>query len=196
MTVRTKGVLHQLVAVPVARLARGVVTVPITLLAADKPPTAAAVGGVSQLLDVDMDERARVIMLVSADRFPGRPIDMAQPVQPGRGQDPVDCRGRDASSGGELDRPLAQPQPQRHHPRSDPVRGFVRAMVWPRGTIRHRLPTGIPASPTLDRGPRALEPGRDFTDRITPVDDELGDPQTGARSQGCVSAGHKRALLG
>lgn len=178
MTVRTKGVLHQLVAVPVARLARGVVTVPITLPAADKPPTA-AVGDVSQLLDVDMDERARVIMLVSADRFPGRPINMAQ--QPGRGQDPVDCRGRDASSGGELDRLLAQPQPQRHHPCSDPVRGLVRAMARPRGTIRHRLPTGIPASPTLDRGPRALEPGRDFTDRITPVDDELGATRKRAR---------------
>ncbi|SPF69580.1 Hypothetical protein PROPJV5_2576, partial [Propionibacterium ruminifibrarum] len=30
---------------------------------------------------------------------------------------------------------------------------------------------------------------------MTVIDDELGDPQPGARGQGCVSVRHKRAFL-
>jgi len=53
---------------------------------ADESP-ASALGDVAQLLDVDMDKRARPVMFVSADRFPGADIDVGQPIQSAPHQD-------------------------------------------------------------------------------------------------------------
>ena len=57
-------VFHQFVAVLVARLSRSRLAIPVALLTADEPP-AAAVRNVVQLLDVEVDERAGVGMLVT-----------------------------------------------------------------------------------------------------------------------------------
>ena|GEM_PF-3514429 len=81
-------------------------TVPIALLAPHKPP-AITVRNVAQLLHIDMDQRSGVGVFVAADWFTGGPIDMAQPVQPGAGQDPMNRRRCDTGSGRELDGPFS-----------------------------------------------------------------------------------------
>ena len=40
---------------------------------------------------------------------------------------------------------------------------------------------------TGDGRPRTLETGRDFADRVAVFDDEFGDLEPGAGSQGCIS---------
>jgi hypothetical protein len=85
--------------------------------AADEAPPA-TVGDVAQLLDVDVDQRARVGMLVPAHRLPGGPVEVSEPVQPAPGQHPGHRGGRHADQRGELDRAEAFAQPQRHDPLS------------------------------------------------------------------------------
>jgi hypothetical protein len=53
----------------------------LALLAPDVAP-AAAVGDVPELLDVDMDHRARVGVFVAADRLAGGPVDVRERVEP------------------------------------------------------------------------------------------------------------------
>jgi hypothetical protein len=43
---------------------------------------AAAVGDVSELLDVDVDHRARVVVFVAAHDLTGSDVDVVQPVDP------------------------------------------------------------------------------------------------------------------
>lgn len=83
----------------------GGVPLALTSLVADEPP-AATVDDVVQRLDVDVDQRAGMVMLVTAHWLPGCALDVGWTLQPGRGHDPVDRRRRDAGPGGELDRPL------------------------------------------------------------------------------------------
>lgn len=68
-------VFHQFVAALVARLSRSRLAIPVALPTADEPP-AAAVRNVAQLLDVDVDERARLGKLVTTHWFPSRPVDV------------------------------------------------------------------------------------------------------------------------
>ena len=68
---------------------RGGLTVPVTVLTTDKAPVP-AIGAVAKLLGVNVDQadrggRARN----DAPVFPGS-FDLRQPVQPGRGQDPME----------------------------------------------------------------------------------------------------------
>ena len=62
---------------------------------ADVAP-AAAVGDVAELLDVDVDQRAGVVVLVAADRLAGDPVDVGEPADPAPDQDLVDRRRGDA----------------------------------------------------------------------------------------------------
>ena len=83
------GSSHQRAGVPAARLVGGGGSVAVALLPADVAP-ASAVGSVAQLLDVDVEHRAGMVVLVSADGFAGGAVDVGQAVQVGVGQDPVD----------------------------------------------------------------------------------------------------------
>ena len=64
----------------------------VALLAADVAP-AAAVGDVAELLDVDVEHRAGVVVLVAADRLAGDPVDVGEPVDPAPDQHRVHGRG-------------------------------------------------------------------------------------------------------
>ena len=92
--------------------------------------------------------------------------------------------------------------PRRLRSRNDTIR-FVTAGHVLAGIVCGRLdrsvidsPGGVPVGPPLDRRPGALEPGGDLSDRHALVDDQLGDPEPGARSQGSVSVGHEGLLFG
>jgi len=77
--------------------------VAFALDASDVPP-AAAVGDVSELLDVHVDQRAGRVVLVAADRFAGVPVDVREPVEPAADQDRVHGRGGQVQPGADLDR--------------------------------------------------------------------------------------------
>ena len=92
-----EGVSQQRLAVLVLPR-EGDLTVPITLLTADIAP-APANGDVAKLLDINVGQAARAVVLVTTHRFPGRSIDMRQPVQPSRGKDLMDRRRLQAGPG-------------------------------------------------------------------------------------------------
>ena len=91
------------------------------------PP--AAIGDVAQLLHIDMDQAAGVVMLVAAHRFTGGPVHMGESVEPVTGQDLVDRGRRDPGLGGELDRAQAFTPPQQQHPPHHPGRRRTRLVV-------------------------------------------------------------------
>lgn len=164
----------------------------LAVLAADEP-VATAVGDVGELGDVDVDQRAGVVVLVAAQGFAGDAVEVAEPVDPAPHQHRVDGRGGQAEPAGDLDRAesLAPPQPHDppHHLRAGP--GWAR--VGSRAAVLH-------AGDTL--GPVAVGPilrcargdqehlGRSGVGPAA-VDDELGQPQTGAWGQDGVSVGHE-----
>ncbi|GAB3248132.1 hypothetical protein GCM10027448_11320 [Nocardioides dilutus] len=91
----------------------GGLPVPVALLFAGEAP-AAAIGDVAELLDVDVDHRAGVRVLVAADRFTGDPVDVAEPVDPAADQDRVDRRWRQPDLVGDLHRTESLLPPQVH----------------------------------------------------------------------------------
>jgi len=120
-----KRCAHLLVVPRVLRLARGGLSVASSLLLAHKPP-AAVIGDVAELLDVSVQHRARVVVLVATDRFPGGAVDVAEPVESTPDQHRVH-RGRcEADLGGDLDRPEALFPTQVHDPPHHRCRGPVR----------------------------------------------------------------------
>ena len=52
-----------------------------TFAATVKPPSS-SVRDTTELLHVDVEQRAGMVVLVAADRFAGGPVDMAEPVHP------------------------------------------------------------------------------------------------------------------
>jgi hypothetical protein len=96
------------------------------LLAADEA-VAAAVGDVTELGQVDMDQLPGMVVLVAADRLPGDPVDPRQPVRPAADQNRVGRRSRNAEPSADLDRaePVSAPQPHdlTHHRWRCPGRG-------------------------------------------------------------------------
>jgi hypothetical protein len=133
-----------------ALLARCGGSVPITLLLSDHPP-AAAVRDVAEIFHVNVDHRARIGMLVTADRLPSAHIDVPQPVQPTPDENRMDGRGRHAEHAADSDQTEPLLPTQMHDPphrlRRRPVRGPVRArrpVLHPRGTHRR-----TPLSPAV-----------------------------------------------
>jgi hypothetical protein len=121
---------------PVAGSAGGLLLVVRALLASDEA-MAAAVGDVAELGDVDVDQRARVRVLVATDRFTGDSVDMAESVDPAAHQDRVHGRSRDAEPSTDLDwsEPVAPPQPDdlpNHR-----ARRLVRARSRPARSVLH-----------------------------------------------------------
>jgi hypothetical protein len=79
MTVSVERGAHLRVAVGVLGLPGSGGPMLAALLAADEAP-AAAVGDVPELLDVHVDKRSRVVVLVAADDLAGAPVDVPEPV--------------------------------------------------------------------------------------------------------------------
>src|SRR6478735_8385841 len=73
---------------------------------------AAAVGDVGELGDVDVDQRAGVVVLVAAQGFAGDPVDPGEPVDPAPHQHGVHRGSRDPEPAADLYRPEPVPPPQ------------------------------------------------------------------------------------
>jgi hypothetical protein len=71
-------------------------------------------GDAAQLLDVQMDQVAGLVMLVAADRAAGGTVQPRQSVHPVADQHPMDGRGGHTEPGGDAGRaePLAAAQPE------------------------------------------------------------------------------------
>ena len=95
------GLAHQRVVVLVPGLARCGRPVLLSLSAADVAP-ASAVGDVAELLHVDVEHRAGMVVLIASDGFARGAVDVREPVQVRVGQDPVNCRRSDPQPASEL----------------------------------------------------------------------------------------------
>lgn len=100
----------------------------LALLPADVTPPA-TVGDLPELLDVDVDHVAGPFVFVATDRFPCRPVEMDQAVDPAPDQDRVDRRGRHPQTVTNLDRAESLFPPQMHdlanHRRRRPARLMI-----------------------------------------------------------------------
>jgi hypothetical protein len=121
---------EQRAAVFVAGLVRCRGAVPAALDASDLAP-AAAVGHVAELLDVDVEHGAWVIVFVATDGLAGGAVDVGQAVDPAAGQDRVDGRGGHAQPSGDLDRSQSLLPAQVHDLADLRLTGSGRAVVRP-----------------------------------------------------------------
>lgn len=76
-------------------------TVPVALGFADNTPAAA--GDVAELGDVDVEQRAGMVVLVASHGFPGHSVDEGEPIDPAAGQYRVHGRDRHTKPPGDLD---------------------------------------------------------------------------------------------
>ncbi|ORV49975.1 hypothetical protein AWC05_28875 [Mycobacterium florentinum] len=88
-----KGVAEQLIAIAAAADARRRRAILAALRTSDEPPPAAN-RNVAQFLDIDVDQRAWVFVLVAANPLTRADIDVGQPVQSTPNQHRVNRRGR------------------------------------------------------------------------------------------------------
>ena len=147
------GVAHHRSAAGLATgLAGGGGAVARALARTDVAPSA-TVGDVADLLDVDVDKRSGVGVLVAAHDLTGGPVGVRQAVEVGGSQDAVDGRGRDPGAGSELDGALTQAHAQRDDPFDHCLGCAVRARAWAAGAVGHGLAGPVPVGPALDGGP-------------------------------------------
>jgi len=158
----------------------------------------ATVGDAAEFGDVDVDQRARVVVLVAADRFTGDSIDMGEPVDPAAPQNGVHRRGCDACLAGDLRGPKPMTPPQPHDLLNHGRRRLGRAGPRPRAAIGHTRDTlGVVAI-----GPLGGRPCRDHEHlrRRGPspalIDNQTREPQPRTRSQNSISVGHEGLRLG
>ena len=171
--------------------------VAVALLAADVAP-AAAVGDVAELGDVDVDQRAGMVVLVAAQRFAGDPVDVREPVDPAADQHGVHGRGRHPEPAGDLDRARAGGATAAARSAAPLLAGS-----WSGCGAAVELRSAIPAGPSARyrsahffavRGRDHEHLGRRGVGPAV-VDDEPGQPQTGASGSGRVSVGHEGLRL-
>src|SRR5829696_8992709 len=98
-----------------AALAAGAISLAVGLAGgAAQEPVAAPGGDVAQLLDVDVDQRAGIGVLVAADHLAGGPVQMPQTADPAANQDGMHRRGGQADPWGDLGRPQPLGPAQMH----------------------------------------------------------------------------------
>jgi len=116
-------------------------------------PPAPSLGDAAQLLDVDVDELARAVHLVAADRGPRHLVEVVEPVQPVAHQHPVHRRRLQAADAGDARRPQAR------FWRSVTTRRSIEALVL----VGHRFGrderSSSPAGPSSDSGATRRRPG-------------------------------------
>ncbi|AGW40416.1 hypothetical protein O159_06970 [Leifsonia xyli subsp. cynodontis DSM 46306] len=109
---------------------RGDGLVPLSLETSDVAP-AATVGDVAEFLDVDVDHRSGMLVLVAAGGFAGADVDVAGPIDPAPGEDRVNGRGGHAELGADTDWSQPLLPPQMHDLADQSSRGLVRAVMRP-----------------------------------------------------------------
>ena len=189
------GLAHQRVVVLVLRLVRGGGAVLLALSAADVAP-ASAVGDVAELLHVDVEHRAGMVVLIATDRLPGGTVDMGQPVQVRVGQDPVNRRRSDPQPAGQLHGTFSETDPQQDATLRRRWTALVGRVVRARRSILHGLAGAVALCPALHGRPGDLEAGGDLADRPALVNDETGDDQAVAWGERGVGVRHEGAFLG
>ena len=124
------------------RAGMGLAVTPALDVAQDTPAT--AVGDVTELLDVHVDQLAGPGALIAADRHPGGPVQACQPRAAVTAQHRVHRRGRHAQP--EADPGGAQPggDPQAYDPPLGPPGCTGRAGVRPRRPVGHARGAGLP----------------------------------------------------
>jgi len=127
---------HLRVAVDVARLARGRGPVASPLITSEVAPPA-PISDVAELLHIDMHRVPGVRVLVAAHRFPGGPVDVGEPADPGGGQDAVHRGGREGEHRRELHWSEAFLPPDVHDLADHRCRRPARAVMGPRGAVDH-----------------------------------------------------------
>jgi hypothetical protein len=162
------------------------------LLSAHEAP-ATTIGNVAELGDIDMDQRAGMVVFVAAQRLTGHPIDMTEPADPAAHEHGMHRRGRQAELAGDLHRAETVPRPQLHDLPNDGLRGLGRAGLRSRAAIGHpgRSLVSVPTGPLASGARRHHEHLRRRRVRPALLDDELGQPQAGARGQLGISVGHE-----
>jgi hypothetical protein len=100
---------------------------------------------------------------------------MRQAVQVNRGEDAMNRRRGNPQTESQLNGSLAETQTKGDATTTGLRAGLVRRVVWPRGSVLHRLAYPVSLDPSLDRGPLDLESAGNFADRPTVIDDEAGD---------------------
>jgi hypothetical protein len=101
---------------------------------------AATGGDVAELLDVDVDQRAGVGVLVAAHRRSGGPVQVAEPAEVAAEHDLVDGRGGQTDPWGDLGRSQPLPQAQLDDLRTCGV--GVRRGLWCGRLERSAIPAG------------------------------------------------------
>ena len=96
--------------------------VAVALSAAEVTP-AAAVGDVAELLHIDVQQCAGMIVFVAADRLTGRPVEVGEPIQAAADQHRVHRRGRHTQPGADLHRPEPFAPSQVHDRPHERLRG-------------------------------------------------------------------------
>lgn len=116
----------------------------LTLLPADVAPST-AVREIAELGNIDVYQRAGVLVFVAAQRFPGHPVDTRKPIDPTAHQHRMHRRGRHPQATGDLDRAEPMPPAQPH----DLLGGPGRATMRPAAAVMH---------PGLTFGAAAISP--------------------------------------
>jgi hypothetical protein len=120
---------HQHVAPAAPRLAGSRSPVLPALDSSDRAP-AAPVGNVAEFLHINMDQRAGMVVLVSAGWFSGSAVDVGEPVQSFPHQDGVNRGGRELQETADLDRAEPACEAQMNDLPDEGSRGLVRVAVW------------------------------------------------------------------
>ncbi|GAA2016818.1 hypothetical protein GCM10009756_00540 [Pseudokineococcus marinus] len=105
---------------------------------------------------VDVDQRARVLVLVAADRLTGADVDVREPVEPAPDQHGVDRRGRGARLRADRQRRQSLLPSQVHDPADQVRRCAVGAAVRARGAVFYARQAHLGVA---DRPPLGGRPG-------------------------------------
>ena len=166
------------------------------LLTSDVAP-AAAVGDVAELLDVHVQQRPWLVVLVAADLLAGALVDVPQLVEPAPHQHRMHGRGRHVELRARSRSGSAAASTAGARSCARPARGS-----WPAscaaGSGRSIIPAspdgGVPAGPPLRGRPRDVEVAGGRGHGPAVVHDQPGEPEPSTRRQSSVSVNHEDLL--
>lgn len=161
----------------------------LSLLAAEVAP-ASAVGDVAELLYVNVEHRAGMVVLVAPDGFARGAVDVREPVEVRVGQDLMDRRRCDSESTRELHWFFADAETELDTAFGRRRVGLVGRVVRMGGAVLHRLAGAVAVSPALHGQLRDLESSGDLAYRPALVNDEASDDEAMSGREGGIGLSH------